>query len=351
MNARNLTLAVAAALTVLFLNSVGQAGEPCAQPQACATPCDAEPSCCPPTRCAPDRFVFADFLYLRPRNDGIEYAVPTNLIAPRDVVQAGRTATLNPQFQPGFRIGGGVAFDSCSTISAAFTHYENSISDEIHGTQTVPLRSMVAVPATESTANIYQDAYARQFLRFDLVDADYRHVFYCTDRTTIDYLIGFRYANLRQSFASQFGTGDIEETVDTLVNFDGAGIRFGIEGERSAECCNLFLYGKAAASFLGGEFQANYVQARAAEPLPTAQTDWTEARLVSILECEIGVGWAGCNGHVRASAGYMISGWLNTVKTSEFIESVRANQFHGKDRVDGNALVFDGLVSRVEFLW
>jgi hypothetical protein len=81
------------------------------------------------------------------------------------------------------------------------------------------------------------------------------------------------------------------------------------------------------------------------------QTDWKEARLVTILDCEVGLGWAGCNGHVRASAGYTISGWLNTVKTSDFISAVQADQYHGKDRLDGNALVFDGLVSRVELMW
>jgi hypothetical protein len=63
------------------------------------------------------------------------------------------------------------------------------------------------------------------------------------------------------------------------------------------------------------------------------------------------LGWTGCNGHVRASAGYMVSGWFNVVKTPEFITAVQANQYHGPDKIDGNALVFDGLVTRLEYCW
>ena len=82
-----------------------------------------------------------------------------------------------------------------------------------------------------------------------------------------------------------------------------------------------------------------------------AQTDWKEARLVSILDCEVGLGWEGCNGHVRASVGYMVSAWLNAVKTAEFISAVQANQYHGPDKIDGNGLDFDGLVTRLELRW
>jgi hypothetical protein len=47
----------------------------------------------------------------------------------------------------------------------------------------------------------------------------------------------------------------------------------------------------------------------------------------------------------------MINGWLNVVKTPEFIAAVQANQYHGPDKIDGNALVFDGLVTRLEYRW
>jgi len=183
-------------------------------------------------------------------------------------------------------------------------------------------------------------------MRFNLADIDFRHVFYCTECSKVNYLVGVRYANLQQQFTSQFEP-IIRENVDTDVKFDGGGFRLGLEGERGSDCGGLFFYGKASASFLGGEFRGSYLQSSATNPL-VAETDWKEARLVSILECEVGLGWTGCNGHVRASAGYMVSGWLNVVKTPEFIAAVQANQYHGPDKIDGNGLVFDGRVAHLE---
>ena len=190
---------------------------------------------------------------------------------------------------------------------------------------------------------------AHQDIKFSLVDLDYRHVFLCDDRYSLNYLVGIRYASLTQSFRSQFDS-IVTENVNTDVNFDGAGFRLGLEGERYSPCHVLFLYGKASASFLGGEFRSNYFQGSSLDPV-IAQTTWTDARFVSILDCEVGVGWTGCNGHVKASVGYMMSGWLNAVKSAEYIAAVQANQYHGPNKVDGNALVFDGFVGHLEVQW
>ena len=241
-------------------------------------------------------------------------------------------------------------FDCSSTISASFTHYENGANDAISTNAPFVLRSMVIIPSTLNTLFDGLDANAHQFMRFNLVDVDFRHVFYCSERNNIHYLVGLRYAGLEQTFATQFGVLG-EDNVDTRLNFDGGGIRLGLEGERTASCCNLFVYGKASASFLGGEFQGNYQQTGTFVPGSIAETDWKEARLVSILECEVGLGWTGCNDHVRVSGGYMVNGWMNVVKTPEFISAVQNNQFHGSEKIDGNALVFDGFVTRLELRW
>ncbi|MBN1908365.1 MAG: hypothetical protein JW818_01375 [Pirellulales bacterium] len=65
---------------------------------------------------------------------------------------------------------------------------------------------------------------------------------------------------------------------------------------------------------------------------------------MSILDVELGMGWSSPGGRLRASPGYMFSGWFNTVITDEFIDSVRAN-----NSVDaGDSFSFDGLVDRGE---
>jgi hypothetical protein len=318
--------------------------------QPCAEACDCEPICVPAC-CERGLSVYGELLYLRPRNDGLEYAVPINgpIQAGAVPIQVGHTASVDPQFEPGFRIGGSMDFGCNSTISASYTHYENSVDDSISGTPSAVIYAMVMNPSTLDAAGTWNAASAHQFMKFDVADIDYRHVFYCNECSKVNYLVGLRYASLKQSFSSEFDS-IITANVDSDVNFDGGGFRLGLEGERHAACRNIFVYGKASASFLGGEFRADYLQSSVNDPV-IAQTDWKEARFISILECEVGLGWTSPSGHVRASAGYMVNGWLNVVKTSEYITAVQANQYHGPDQIDGNALVFDGLVSRLEFRW
>ena len=54
---------------------------------------------------------------------------------------------------------------------------------------------------------------------------------------------------------------------------------------------------------------------------------WKAGRIVTMLDLELGVGWTGPCDRFRLRAGYLISGWLNTVRTDEWIDAVNANQF------------------------
>ena len=325
---------------------------PCTEPVGPAPAllaCDCEPICCPAC-CERGLQIYGDLLYLRPRNDGLEYAVPINgPITPGTVpIQVGRTASLNPQVEPGFRVGGGIDFDCCSNLSATFTHYECNVDDSISTDAPFVLRSMVVHPSSADAASDWLSATAHESIRFNIADIDYRHQFYCSERSSLTYLVGVALCKLETGLHVHSSSRSFSENVDSSVNFDGGGFRLGLEGVRYSACRNIFIYGKASASFLGGEFRADYLQSNANNPL-VAETNWKEARLVSILECELGMGWASQHGHVRISAGYMVSGWFNVVKTPEFIAAVQADQYHGPDKIDGNALVFDGLVTRLEF--
>jgi hypothetical protein len=318
----------------------------------CYSDCCCAPDDCCRSRCeCPPVQFFGEYLYLRPRNAGVEYAVPIDGITARDIVplEMGRTATVNPDFSSGFRFGGAVWLDDCTTLGATYSRYENNIDDSISvNPPDVVLRSMVIHPTSLDADADWLDARAHQRITFDLADIDYRHVFYSNPCTAINYLVGLRYASLKQEFDSQF-MSVIEDDVNTQVNFDGGGFRLGLEAQRSGRY-NFSVYGNASASFLGGEFRGNYLQSSISDPV-IAQTDWKEARFVSILDCELGIGWRSCNGHVRASAGYLISSWQNVVKTSEFISSVQANKYHGPDKINGNGLAFDGFVAHVELGW
>jgi hypothetical protein len=327
----------------------------CAEPQPRINACGPTDNGCCPNACAGDctctrwQF-FGEFLYLRPLNAGVEYAVPINgpISAGQIPLEMGRTASVDPDFAPGFRAGGAYWLDDCATIGAAFSHYENNIHDAISTNAPLVLRSMVLHPSSLDADADWLAASAHQYIKFDLADIEYRRIFYSSECSTINYLVGLRYANLRQEFDSQFQI-IIRENVNTQVDFEGGGFRLGLEAAHEGRS-NLSVYGKGYASFLGGEFRGNYLQSRITDPV-IAQTNWKEARFVSILDCEVGIGWRSCNGRVRASAGYQVSGWMNVVKTAEFISSVQANKYHGPDKISGNGLVFDGLVANLEYSW
>ena len=68
------------------------------------------------------------------------------------------------------------------------------------------------------------------------------------------------------------------------------------------------------------------------------------SRIVTILDLEMGIGWTSCSGCFRLTGGYVVSSWLNTVKTADFIRAVQQNNFGGLN----GTTTFDGLVARAE---
>ncbi|MGA2616933.1 MAG: Lpg1974 family pore-forming outer membrane protein [Thermoguttaceae bacterium] len=297
---------------------------------------------------------FGGLLYLAPRNAGIEYAVPVNSAIPAPPappVQEGHTAAVDPDFKPGFFIGAGTMLDACSSVSVTWTHYENGSNDSILPTGATVLWSMVMNPSATDARSAWTSASAHESLDFDFADIDYRYIFLANDSGSADILVGGRYANLKQKFNSKFDSL-IEDTVDSNVNFEGAGLRVGLEAERNVGQRLFFVYGKTSASFLGGEFHADYLNTSTGLGGPiVAQTTLSEARLVSIVDLELGVGWASPGGRLRASLGYVVSSWMNVAKPADVIAGVQANQYRELDKLNESGLIFDGLVARTEFRW
>ena len=316
---------------------------------ACEDDCCESCSCCV-CRCTPKLRFFGDFLYLRPRNAEVAYAVPFNGPATPsgDVpIQVGRIATVDPDYTPAFRVGFDRALSDCSSLGATYTQLDSSTSDSISVDAPIVIRSMVIHPSTPNAAADWLSAQADYDIRYKLVDLDYRRVFACGDLYSVNYLIGARYGHLEQDFRSTF-TETGTEAINTDITFDGGGIRVGLEGERHAQCSGFLVYGKSTASFVAGEFSARYFQGSSFDP-EIVDASWKAGRIVSMLELELGVGWASRSGCFRISGGYMVSAWYNAVTTSDFIGAVQQNDFTGLGVSElGGKLTFDGLVARAE---
>jgi hypothetical protein len=301
----------------------------------------------PPTPCwTPTWQLFGEAMFLRARDAEVPFAVPINgpiVPPPNNPIQVGPVALADPNYEPGFRVGLSRALDECTSLRATYSFLETNAVDASATTAPNVLRSLVAHPSSQSAATDFLFATASNDIDFQLADVDYRGLIACNDRFALHYVLGSRYFHLRQDFWSQF-TDLGTETVATQVYFDGGGLRVGLEGERHAANYGLMVYGRSAASFVAGEFRGRYNQQDSFDPL-VVNTTWKAGRLVPMLDLELGFGWTSPCKHWRLTSGYMVNAWFNTVRTKDFIRAVQNNSFDGM----GNALVFDGVVGRIEY--
>jgi major outer membrane protein len=310
--------------------------------------CDScgEAGCCGRSCCRRGIYVWGDFLYLNARDSEVAFAAPINgpiVGAPaNNPIPIGPVAVLDPDYSPGFRVGFAVEVAPCSRLGAEFTHFESQSFTNTAINAPNVLRSLVAHPLTTSATTDFLSASGNLDIDFDLIDIDYRHTFVDSCSHSMNYLVGVRYGHLDQNFGSRFTANGVEE-VFSNVDFDGGGIRFGLEAEKHSCHSGLMIYGKAIASFVVGDFQADYRQMDTTDTI-VADTSWKAGRVVTMADFELGGGWVSCNGGLRLTAGYTVSKWFNTVMVDEYISAVQNNDYVGL----GDNMTFDGLVARVE---
>jgi hypothetical protein len=296
--------------------------------------------------------VFGEFLYLRPRDVDVAYAaiIDGPIVPGAPGLQNGPIGVLDQDYQPGFRVGAGITLDNCNSITFTYSQLEASSSDAISATGTDVIRGLLLHPNSLNAGSNWLDANADGDIRFNIVDLDYRGLIAHSSDYEVAYMIGARYTRLEQEInANYIAVGT--ETVNSTVDFDGVGMRFGLDFERYGRNRQWFVYGKGYGSFIGGRFRGDYLQSNQGDPV-VATASWEAGRIVSILDLETGLGWQSCSGNIRLSVGYMYSGWYNVVKQNEFISAVQDNNFvsNGISTYD-SAITFDGLTARVEVRW
>jgi hypothetical protein len=205
------------------------------------------------------------------------------------------------------------------------------------------------VPASTSAAGIFGTGAQLQ-TEFKILDIDYRGLMVYNPQWQINYVLGARYGKLEQHFAAGFApaAGGISQVL-AESEFDGGGLKMGLETMRFHPATQFFFYGKGYASFLAGQFRDRYQF----DPVGGTQTlaGFNVGRLVTMLDLETGVGWQNYTGNFRVSAGYMFTSWYNTVRLNDFINSVQTNNFTQPASNVNGMVTFDGLVTKVELLW
>jgi len=310
---------------------------------ACDAGCKGKCDC--PPRGAHRTMAFGEFLYLRARDAEVAYAVPINSVLGPPDVQVGPVNMTDPDHSTGFRTGVSVCMDDCSSVALTWTMFQSNTVDAI----TLPgggtaLRALVLHPGAANAASNFLDASAQSDIDFDLVDADYRALWWEGECSMLNYVIGARYARMDQDFNARFsGAGSIESLV-TDVNFDGAGLRFGLEAERHGRHHGMLVYSKAYANILAGDFRARYFYNNDTDPV-IVNTSWKAGRVMTQLEVELGVGWQSPCGRYRVTGGYHIASWFNALTTDKWIQAVQDNTFTDLN----DTMTFDGLTFRAEY--
>ncbi|MBI3467108.1 MAG: hypothetical protein HY000_29190, partial [Planctomycetes bacterium] len=217
--------------------------------------------CCTPFW-AHRSMIFGDLLFLQARDVDLPFAIPTDGVA-ATAVPVGPVAVADPDYEAWFRAGFGVALSRSSSLALGYTHYESTTNAATAINAPNVIFPLIVDPDTFAALAFGQTATASYDIDFQLVDLDLRRLASGGGRQAVNYSVGARYGHMDQDFRAVFAAQPGFTAVDTRIAFDGGGPRFGIDGERLLGNTRLTMYGKAAASFLAGQYRATFVQTNA----------------------------------------------------------------------------------------
>ena len=309
----------------------------------CSGKCGGKTCCCD-KRCLS---FFGEALYWRAGNMDIVYAVEQNGCDPATAIPTGPQGILSPDAELGFRAGFSCPMTDCSSIVATYTWYNADTSSSIMATPDNFLASQVTHPSLENCGMGSLASSAEFEIDLQFVDLDYHRTLRRSCNWNINYTAGVRYGSFEQEFQSQqtLAAAVGLANVRTDIDFDGLGIKLGLDGERFSSTSGFFIYGKGNASFLGGEYKADYLQTNQFGGGTDIRVSREDYRLSTILEAELGFGWRSCDDRFRISAGYSAMGWHNALLTNSFLEQIR----NGGKFDNSDFATFDGLVARFEY--
>ena len=289
--------------------------------------------------------VFGEFLYLRPRNGEVAYAVPVDgPIAPvlNNGIPVGDTRVADVDYRGGFRFGVNAVTTICGRLTGQWTRFQSHDNDQFSINPPDVIRSLVTHPLGGNAASDGLQTSASLDINFDLIDLAVQTPLCRRECWAADLVWGVRYGRLEQQFQSEIDVNG-QTFVNTDIDFDGVGPRVGLLGQRNLGRGTLYAFGRGEASFLVGSFDATYAQQDVFAG-QVVNTGWDAGRVVPQLEMELGLGWCTPGGRFQVRAGYLVAAWFNAVRSNEFINAVQQGNLDGM----GDGVTFDGLSLRAE---
>jgi Legionella pneumophila major outer membrane protein precursor len=321
-------------------NGAGPAGGNCVTPNGCVPAPMTKAGCCDPCLLRHRHGIFADYLFLSATGIDMPYALPVDGLGPVNVLQ-GQAAVADTKYDSGFRVGGIVALDDCTSVMGTFWHFRSDSQDErlLTGGGAPFLLAQMTDPGTMNVAADSLLARARYDVDFDMVDLVLRRALYRSQTSMFNAVAGVRWARLSQNLQAEYSI--LGQTfVNSDVDFSGVGPRIGLEGEY-VSCSGFLVYANTHANFLVGTFNADYLQSN----IFTGSQSYTsidDTRVVTQLELELGLGWQSKCGTFRFTVGYYIAGWYNCITNPVWIRGVQDRRLENLHDDIG----FNGLTAR-----
>ena len=271
-----------------------------------------------------DFSVFTDLLYFSVHEVNLPYATQITGLG-GNPVPGGQVAVANPDRDPGVRAGVLYQLDECGfeEISATYWNFQSDTKDAV----SLPagngfFRADLVHPTTNNAAVDSLAAAVDYEIDFQRVDLDCQAVLYLDDKSSIKGLIGLGYARLDQDMTAEYSIL-LRTTVNTDIDFDGVGPRVGFDLQDELGC-GWRVYSRGTASFLYGEFRADYAQDHLVVGRQ-ASASLRDDRFVAVFDLELGLAWQSDSGRWGLSSGYHIGHWDNIVSTPDFISGVQRN--------------------------
>jgi hypothetical protein len=293
--------------------------------------------------------LFGEFLYLRPT--GLDVAHAQQVSGPGNAVThpQGLVGVADFHYEPGVRIGGDLAVSPTTSLAASYTWFESSSVSRVEPAVTPAAFDGVAslVHHPDFASGVAAGPVdARSFFDFQIADGEYRVRLRQGPRYWVNGGLGLRYGRLEHRFTQSgpFILGDV--TTDATAKFDGGGPKLAIDGGRNLGAGGFSFYGRAGVSPLAGEFRSHYAL-RNDVASDVLQLDWSDNRIVTLLDYEFGLAWTGPRKRWRFAAGYVQSFWFNAVTAGDAIGAAQSGDFTDID----STIMLDGLTARAEHFW
>jgi hypothetical protein len=260
-------------------------------------------------------FAVGEYLLLQPRRTDLDFVI----ISPSaSAFPQGSIESVDWHSNSGFRVGGGYQLPDHWEIGAYYTYLWTDSSRSF----TAPPGSTLYPTLTQPIIPLgsVNDAVATASLQYELFDVEIGQRFEPNASTSICIGGGGRFAWIDQNLQAAYTGGTtVLTTVNSPINFYGAGLRFGAEGDWKVYH-GLGLYGRMFGSLLDGDFRTSYVEIANGGAAGLSDVSDRIRKIVPVTELGIGVYWQWENW--RAQVGYEMANWFGMVDSPDFVSDV-----------------------------